>query len=366
MLLREQIRALLVADVPLASITSGGLDSSLVTTLATRDAPGLHTFNIAYTGSWPDDERGYARLVSSHAGARYHQVEIDPATFPDLLPTVVWHLGQPNADPITLSSYALFKSVHEAGFTVALTGDAADEVFGGYGRMRAAAEAAELGKPWYDDYLDALGVLPARQRAHLYTADYADLLATEPPIPIEATSALRDGAGSVLERVTAFEVGHRLPAYHLRRVDHLSMASAVEVRLPFCQRQVVAGGLALPDTARVQDGAVKRALYAAARGVLPRPVLDRPKQPFTLPIAAMLAPGWPLWDYAHDLLATDRLRRNGQVRPEAVADLFARQAEGADPTAALTIWALLIHEIWREQFAIAPNSALPQVEKVVV
>ncbi|KOG90797.1 hypothetical protein ADK38_06725, partial [Streptomyces varsoviensis] len=96
----------------------------------------------------PADERHFARQVSDHVGTRYHQVELDPKELPELLPRVVWHLGQPNADPITVSSYALFAAVREAGFTVALTGDGADEMFGGYRRMRVAAEAAAAGEPW--------------------------------------------------------------------------------------------------------------------------------------------------------------------------------------------------------------------------
>ncbi|ARP72865.1 asparagine synthetase B [Streptomyces pluripotens] len=363
--LHREVDALLEADVPVASVTSGGLDSSLVTTLATGKAPQLHTFNIAYTGSWPDDERHFARQVSDHAGTRYHQVELDPVELPDLLPQVVWHLGQPNADPITVSSFALFAAVREAGFTVALTGDGADEVFGGYRRMRTAAEAAEVGEPWYEPYLDELAVLPATRRKQLYTADYAAAVGSEPALPEEATDALRSGPGTVLDRITAFEVGYRLPAYHLRRVDHLSMASAVEVRLPFCQQSVVRYAVQLPDRDRIHGGVVKRALYDAARGLLPGAVLAREKQPFTLPIAAMLTPGWPLWAYARDLLATDRLRRGGELDPGAVDRLFADQAARPDNATALALWALLVYEIWREQFSVAPPVVPPREPKVV-
>src|SRR5262245_54849331 len=83
-LLRREVSRLLVADVPVATITSGGLDSSLVTAFAAQDRP-IHTFNIAYRGNWPSDERHFARAVAEHTGARYHQVEVDPARFPDLL-----------------------------------------------------------------------------------------------------------------------------------------------------------------------------------------------------------------------------------------------------------------------------------------
>lgn len=331
-------------------VTSGGLDSSLVTALA-AESGRPDTFNVAYTGVWPGDERRFARQVAERAGTRHHQVELDPATLPALLPEVVWHLGQPNADPITVSTYALFGAVRDAGFKVALAGDAADEVFGGYDRMRAAVETAAAGRDWLPSYVDSLAVAPAADRWRLYTPDYAAEVRAAPDRLAE--QVLAAGAGTVLDRVSAFELRYRLPAYHLRRVDHLSMANAVEVRLPFCQGTVVDLGRALPLGSRISGGRVKRALYAAARGLLPPAVLDRPKQPFTLPVGAMLRPGWPVWDYARDMLTADRLRAAGQVDPGAVDALFARHANAPDDTVALTLWALLVHEVWREQFGLA-------------
>ncbi|MFF0430207.1 asparagine synthase (glutamine-hydrolyzing) [Streptomyces sp. NPDC004520] len=347
--LRSEVGRLLVADVPVALITSGGLDSSLVTALAAERGP-VHTFNIAYRGAWPFDERHFAREVAERAGATHHQVEIDPASFPELLEDTVWHLGQPNADPIALSTFALFRAVRDAGFTVALTGDAADEVFGGYERMRVAAERAAVGADWSQGYLDALSAAPAALRNGLYTEAYRTHVATDPALPAAARDDLLHGPGTVLDRITRFELDYRLPAYHLRRVDHLSMASSVEARVPFCQRSVVALGRALADHQRIQGGHVKRTLYAAAAGLLPERVLSRPKQPFTLPVTAMLRPGTSLWEYARDLLAPGRVSAAGRLDGRAVDALFAAQAERPDDTASLALWALLVHEVWEEQF----------------
>lgn len=346
--LRAEVSRLLVADVPVCVITSGGLDSGLVTSFAGEHGP-VHSFNIAYRGSWPFDERHYARKVAEHAGTVHHQIEVDPADFPALIEKTVGHLGQPNADPITLSTYALFTAVRDAGFKVALTGDAGDELFGGYARMRAALADVASGADWYSRYLDRLAVLPARRRRSLYTDAYRRFVEDIPAIPVAALDRLRDGAGTVLRRITEFEIDYRLPAYHLRRVDHLSMARSVQVRLPFGQRGVVDLGRALTDELRIRDGKVKWALHAAAAGLLPDEVLRREKQPFTLPVTAMLAPGTPLWEFARDALAPDRLRAAGQLAPRAVEDLFATQAARPDDTTALTIWALMIHEVWRER-----------------
>ncbi|RAG83304.1 asparagine synthase (glutamine-hydrolyzing) [Streptacidiphilus pinicola] len=364
--LRQEVGRLMVADVPVAVITSGGLDSSLITALAAQHAaeagrPRVHSFNIAYRGAWSFDERHFAREAATRAGTVHHQVEIDPADFPSLIEDTVWHLGQPNADPIALSTGALFAAVRKAGFKVALTGDAADEVFGGYDRMLAAVAAGTDhpdGDDWFQPYLDSLAVLPARLRHRLYTEEYRTLVADYPALPEGPLETLRHGSGSRLRRITDFELGQRFPAYHLRRVDHLSMAHSVEVRLPFGQRSVLAVGRALPDALRIRDGRVKRALYSAAAGLLPQSVLDRPKQPFTLPIVEMLAPGLPLWDFARDVLHRDRLAAGGQLDPREVRGLFTTQAQRPDATTALTLWALLIHEVWREQFGAVRTEAL--------
>ncbi|MGW3359682.1 asparagine synthase (glutamine-hydrolyzing) [Streptomyces bungoensis] len=354
--LRHEVGRLLEADVPVAVITSGGLDSSLVTALAAEY--GLqHTFTLAYRGTWPSDERHFAREVSDRARTIHHEVEIDPAGFPALLEETVWHLGQPNADPIALSTYALFRAIREAGFTVALTGDGADEVFGGYERMRSAAERAAAGAAWVPGYLDALSAVPAALRARLYTDAYRAHVATDPALPAAASEDLLRGPGTVLDRITRFELEQRLPAYHLRRVDHLSMASAVEARLPFCQRSVLSLGRPLPDHRRIQGGQVKRTLYAAAAGLLPDGVLSRPKQPFTLPVTAMLRPGTALWEYARDLLAPGRTAAAGRLDGRAVDALFAAQAERPDDTASLALWALLVHEVWDEQFRCSPRGS---------
>ncbi|MFJ8621312.1 asparagine synthase (glutamine-hydrolyzing) [Kitasatospora sp. NPDC093550] len=353
-LLREETQRLLLADVPVAAITSGGLDSSLVSALAAEAADALHSFNIAYTGRWPGDERHFAREVAVRNGTRHHQVEIDPETFPDLLPDVVWHLGQPNADPITLSTYALFAAVRDAGFTVALTGDAADELFGGYDRIRAAVETP-AGEDWITGYVDALAAVPAALRGELYTAEYRHYVAARGPASERIAGELAASGSGRMEALTAFEVGRRLPAYHLRRVDHLSMSASVEVRLPFCQPSVQRYARSLPAGLKIAPGRGKDVLYRAADGLLPRSVLDRPKQPFTLPITAMIAPGGALYGFARDVLSPAALRCQGLVEPARVDRLFDEQATRPSDRSALALWSLMIHQLWIEQFCAAPG-----------
>ncbi|MDH6630501.1 asparagine synthase (glutamine-hydrolyzing) [Streptomyces sp. LBL] len=344
--LRHEVHRLARADVPLCAITSGGLDSGLVTALAAEEAAPLHTFHLGYRGRWPHAEDTFARAVARRARTVHHHVEVDPKELMSLLTRTTRHLGQPNADPIALSTYALFRAVRGAGFTVALTGDGADELFGGYDRVRAAL-AAPAGSDWTAPYVDALAAAPRLLRERLYTPDYRAFIMERGSVADRITAELRAPRAAGSDRadtLTRFETRRRLPAYHLRRVDHLSMAWAVEARLPFCQPSVAALARTLPAEQKLG----KRALYEAGVGLLPRAVLQRPKQPFTLPLAAMIAPGGPLLEPVRDLLSPDRLSRGGQLRPDRVRALLDRHLERPSDRDALTLWALAVHGLWTD------------------
>ncbi len=342
-LLVREVRRMLAADVPVAAITSGGLDSSLVTVLAALETVELDTFNLAYVGRWPHDERAFAAEVAAHAGTTHHQVELDPMRIHELLPQVVRSLGQPNADPITVSTYALFEQVHAAGFKVAVTGDAADELFGGYDRIKAAVGATG---DWIGPYVEALAAIPRPMRDALYSSDYRAHLEGRTRTDDRLRDQLAQDRGPRLDAITSLEVTERLPAYHLQRVDALSMAWAVEARLPFCQPEVVRFARSLPVDLRVQGDKVKRALYRAARGLVPDSVLEREKQPFTLPIAAMLQPGQPLYAFAAEVLSGENLRAHGLLDARAVQELLGRQAVTPSNATALAVWSLMTFELW--------------------
>jgi asparagine synthase (glutamine-hydrolysing) len=314
--------------------------------------PALTAFHIGYAGRWPMDEFPYAQQVTRRAGVRLREVTLDPADLPELLPTVVEHLGQPNADPITVSTFALFRAVHQDGFKVALTGDAADEIFGGYDRFRAALNA---GADWAPGYLRSLAACPQPLRDQLYSRDYRDHLRRAGTEHDRLAAAAGDDPLAFLAEV---EVGDRLPAYHLRRVDHLSMASAVEVRLPFCQPAVVRLAAALPAPLRVTPTQGKRALYAAATGLLPDAVLTRPKQPFTLPLTMMTRPGQPLLDYLRTVLDPAEVRLSGLLDVRAVQALLRRHTARPTDTSALALWSLAVFQLWHRRFVVSPRPAV--------
>ncbi|MFD8147160.1 asparagine synthetase B family protein [Streptomyces sp. NPDC059708] len=347
--LRREVRGLARADVPVCVLTSGGLASGLVTALAAEEAraagaPAPHTFHLALRGRPPGAEEARARQVARRARTVHHEAVLDPAELPSLLTRTTRHLGQPDADPAALVAYALFRTVRQAGYTVALTGDGADELFGAPARLHAAAPAPS-GGDWAASYTDALAAAPRMLRSWLYTSDYRAHLADEGSAADRVERELRSCPdGDRLAAVTAFETRWRLPAGPLRRADHLGMAWAVEARMPFCRPALAAHASALAPAA--VPG--RRALYGAGRGLLPEAVARRPRQPPALPLAALIAPGGALLEPVRELLSPQRLSRAGRLRPERVRALLARQLERPSEGDALALWALAAHELWTE------------------
>ncbi|GGN94758.1 asparagine synthetase B [Streptomyces albiflavescens] len=347
--LRHELARMLDADVPVCVITSGGLDSSYLTALAAATVPEPHSFTIAYRGDWPGDERHFAREVAAHCGTRHHEVVLDPADFPDLIDRFVRHLDQPNNAPHGLSTFALFEAVHDAGFKVAVTGDGADELFGGYARFVKAAR--DDGANWHRAYQDTMAAAGTATLARLYTPEYLAQLRTTgghfgDACGDEIQRRVRGGRHGKLETLLRYDQTERFPSYILRRVDHLGMAHAVEARIPFLQPSVMRLAHAVPPALKVVGETVKAPVAEAARRRLPRSILDRPKQPFTLPVTAMIKPGEALYDLIGDTLLGPRTRCGAYIRRDTVRELFRMQTERPDAHAAEVLWSLLILETW--------------------
>jgi asparagine synthase (glutamine-hydrolysing) len=345
-LLVQEVRSLLVADVDVATMNSGGLDSSIVTAIAARYHPGIHSFHIRYRGDWPADESVYARQLAMAAKTRHHEVVADPADFPDLVGDVAWSVGA-NADPIALSSKVLFRAVRRAGFKAILTGDGSDELFGGYSRLADAL--GDHSEAWAAHYVEALAAVPRVLRERLYTDEFRDHLSGTGGLACDqleqrVRGLVRRHDGDRLAGLLAFEQADRLPAYHLARVDTTSMAHGVEARVPFLQGRVVRFARRLGSWQKINGEGVKRVLYRAAAGLVPASILGRPKQPFTLPVAAMLRRGQPLYDFAREVLDPVVVRRRGFFKPQVVEGLLRRHGNQPENATGLAVWSLLMLE----------------------
>jgi asparagine synthase (glutamine-hydrolysing) len=347
--LHDELTRMCAADVPACVITSGGLDSSYLTALASRLQPNLHSFHVAYRGDWPADERDFANQVADHCGTQHHEVLLNPDEFPDTIDKFVRHLDQPNNAPHSLSTYALFQAIRETGFKVAITGDGADELFAGYARYGKAARDGSA--TWYRAYQESMAAITTRTLADLYQPDYLATVRQAGGFFAdrsgdELARLVVEGRHDKLETLLRYDQDRRFPYYILRRVDHLSMAHAVEARIPFVQPAVVRLAHGLPASLKVAGDTVKAPIAQAASRWIPASVVRRPKQPFTLPITAMLRPGEALYDLVHDVLLAPNSRIADVVRADRVAELLHAQTHQPDAHASSALWTLLILERW--------------------
>lgn len=301
--LERAVRSRLVADVPVGVFLSGGLDSSLVAAIAARYKPRIDTFSMGF-GNPSVDESAYAATLAQAAGTTHHAFTFDTDSFLTLVPEVAAALDVPLGDQALLPVYWLSREARQH-VTVVLTGEGADEIFGGYSYY--APFAAQMAPGWWQRLWGRPASAPLAPVPSLL--DGATL--TTPsgfPLLTSATTrhyltglvaphsdaweaGLRDwlaSAADPLQRAMAADVATWLPDDLLVKLDRMTMAHGLEGRAPFLAPELVEMGLNLPVQERRQGDMSKRALRRVARHYLPAALLDRPKQGFVLPMEPWL------------------------------------------------------------------------------
>lgn len=341
--LRRAIAWTTEADVPVCSTLSGGVDSSLVAALASRAPNASDAFNVWYQGDWQEDETAYAKTVAANANMHYHQVTVEDKRFPELIERMCRTLSQPNAAPHCLSTFTLYEAIGAAGFRVALVGEGADDFFGGYDRMVQLATAPHQEEA-LSAYINDLAAIPSRLRTRLIAPDTVDM---------QYAMRLKEfigglAGGSWFRKILRFEAQHRLPYYILHRVDALSMAHSVEARVPFCLPSVYRHASRCSDEQLVDQQGRKRPIYDCARDILPEPILNRRKQPFLLPIAGMLRPGFAVFDYLMDTVSSS-CRTFDFVAKEVLLRCIDENVNRPITALGNSIWAWLVFEVWANE-----------------
>ena len=333
------VRRELMSDVPLGIFTSGGLDSSFLVAAAAQAMPGeqLHTYAVRFVEPGYD-ESDHAEAVTHAIASVHHVVTADDESLGRALETVTQSLAEPLGDPAVLPTLLLAEAAR-ADVKVILSGEGADELFGGYPTylghkfaawwqrlpaivrkpVRALIDAwpASTGKvtleymlkqfvsaterPWLGRHLHWLGAVALDEQV---LAELADRLSGFPE-------------GDALNRVMWFDFLTYLPDDLLVKVDRATMLASVEARAPFLDREVLELVLPAPSALKVRGLTTKAILKEAARGLVPDAVIDRRKRGLSVPVARWLNTGLaPLADRLLDtpLLAEHRARRRNHAR----------------------------------------------------
>jgi asparagine synthase (glutamine-hydrolysing) len=372
-LLADSVRQQLVADVPVGVMLSGGVDSSLVTALASRARQGVRTFTVSFPDAGRLDEAEHARLIANHFGTEHTEIVAEAASV-DLLPQLARQYDEPVIDSSMVPTYLVSQQIRRH-CTVALGGDGGDELFGGYSHydrllrlqhrasllplplrrsLRAAATRALPAGVKGRNWLQALGAdfarevplvasyFDTRQRHRLLNGHAVgrDIVSLEVARATPAT-------GDLLQRATRLDFATYLPEDILVKVDRASMLQSLEVRAPMLDRRVLEFAFGrVPSALKTVAGGRKLLLKELARRLLP-PEFDRQrKQGFSIPIARWLEGGaWRNFFRSTLLDAQQEFFDRREVEA-----LFAGQQRGRDNGERL--FGLVMFELWRREYRI--------------
>jgi asparagine synthase (glutamine-hydrolysing) len=383
-LLKESVNRRLISDVPLGVFLSGGIDSSAITAFAQKQVPGkVKTFSIGFEDP-SFDESKYAWLASKYIGTEHHEQTMTPVDLLNIVPSLPDILDEPMADASILPTYLLSRFTRQH-VTVALGGDGGDELFAGYPTYLAHKLAKH-----YEHFLGAFhpmikmfgNLLPVsddnisfdfKVKKFLSGIDYPDGVRNsvwlgsfsfrENNKVLSPEISAEFNRDRLVEEISLYEKEYpdndamtKLQYLDLRlylqecilvKVDRAAMACSLEVRAPFLDYELVEFVMSLPSTLKVKGFTSKYILKKAMNKWLPDKVINRPKKGFGVPIAKWIK--GPLKELFEDLLAFDRIKREGFLNPEYVNQLLQDHLVSKRDNRK-QLWTLLVWELWANHY----------------
>jgi len=381
-LLRSSVKMRMQSDVPLGAFLSGGVDSSLITALMQEQASDpVKTFSIGFPVAEYDETR-YARQVSEHLGTEHCEFQVTPDGV-DILPRLVWHYDEPMADSSAIPTWYVSQQTRQH-VTVALTGDAGDELFAGYSRYRAVGLAGMLdhlglsrifgAKLWQRlpasarqksrwrqakrfsealshtpqrRYLDWISIFNEDRRGDLYSDEFTEQLRESDPIDFLSAAWARTKGRDPVTSASLADLLTYLPCDLLTKVDIASMAHGLECRQPFLDHRLVEFAASLPVKLKMRGGRGKRLLKEAFGQTLPSEIWNRKKMGFGVPLDHWFRND--LKELAHDTLLDQRAQERGYFRKETVETLLSEHQEQRFDHS-YRLWALLFFELWMREW----------------
>ncbi len=400
--LRRAVKDQMIADVPLGAFLSGGVDSStIVALMQARSSRPVRTFTIGFQASDADDngdieaaynEADHAKAVATHLGTTHTELYVSPRQAMEVIPKLPGMYCEPFADSSQIPTL-LVSQLARQHVTVALTGDAGDELFGGYNRYvlsqkfwralsrvptgprRLAGRSIASLSPHAWNQLagplqrlllgtmaqadvgeklhKAAGTMASRTPAELYLR-----LSSQWPDPslliadaIEPPTVLTDGSrqpqtDNFVHQMMALDLLTYLPDDILCKVDRAAMAVSLETRIPFLDHRVVEFAWSLPLAYKLRGGVGKWPLRQVLERYVPRQLIERPKMGFGIPIVSWLR--GPLRDWAEDLLSEGRLRQDGTFNPGPIRAKWKEHLSGRRNWQH-QLWTVLMYQAWSQK-----------------
>jgi asparagine synthase (glutamine-hydrolysing) len=406
---RRSVRQQMVSDVPVGAFLSAGLDSSsIVAMMAEAGGQPIRSYTITFPPKYRigentlDDPHVPARLAKG-LGCMNHRILVEP-NVADLLPTIIWHMDEPIADPAIITAYLVCREARKSS-TVLISGVGGDELFAGYRKyvahywaevfqhipgtlrrqlqtmiqslpsMRGSAlkgtvrllkkMTCSTSLPATERFIMNCTYLNSQQKSSLYTPDFQAELGGPDPCGSHEAAFQRVGHADFLNQMLYLDTKIFMPSLNLTYNDKMSMASSVEVRVPLLNRELaefvawnVPPGLKLKGFIRP---ATKYIFRKAMKDLLPHEVLRQPKASFAAPVDYWLAN--ELHELVDDLLSESSLRKRRLFHPHAVRRFVKEHRSGAQDWS-MQIWQFLTLELWMQTFLDKRTSQVARVPEV--
>lgn len=373
--LRESVNLHSQSDVPVGTFLSSGIDSTAITSLiGEHRSERVPSFGIGFS-DYPVNEAKVACRTAAEMHTPFFFRELSVKHFLDTVPQMIWHMDEPLADPSAIPLYHVAELAREH-VKVVLSGEGADELFGGYRiycEPRALAPFNWLSpriKQWIRWQASKIppgtvgrsyllrGTTPLSQRfvgnAFLFNeADKSSIVALshdvlsdyENPFSITKSSYMESEEWNPVSQMQYVDIQHWLPGNILLKADKMSMAHSLELRVPFLDVKVAEFAAKIPEKYRVKGSTTKYVLREAMRGIIPASVVDRPKLGFPVPLKHWIKD--PLYEPIRETLASGDL--SPWIDQKAAIRLLDEHRTGKIDYSR-KIWALYIFAHWHEQF----------------
>ena len=393
--LQESVRSQMISDVPIGAFLSAGLDSSSIVALMRRATnQPVRTYTITFpekcrVGENTLDDPSVPARLARQLGCENQQIVVEPDVA-ELLPRLTWHMDEPTADPAIITAYLVCREAREQA-TVLLSGIGGDELFAGYrkhvaqrwahayqripGTLRTGIESGMNGLPGFrgtamkgmvrlakkmarssslppqEGFIRNCTYLDAEQKMTLYTANVQDQLRASDPTVRHRASFDTVQDADFLNQMLYLDTKIFMTSLNLNYNDKMSMASSVEVRVPFLDRELAEfAAWSIPSSLKLKGTffpTTKYILRRAMQDVLPAEVLRQPKAGFAAPVDYWLA--HDLREMVDDLLSDSNIHRRGLFRPEEIRGLVNEHRSGAEDWS-MQIWQFLTLENWMRIF----------------
>jgi asparagine synthase (glutamine-hydrolysing) len=386
--LTAAIKGQSVADVPVGSFLSGGIDSSTVVALYQKHSSNsIRTFSIGFEEAG-FNEAVYAAEVAKHLGTQHNEMYVSASETRDVIPSLPWMYDEPFGDSSQIPTHLVSKFAR-GQVTVALSGDGGDELFGGYNRYFLAAKLWETMNRFPGPLRKSLGSAMGRVPPGAWNAAVRALPGARRPAhfgmkvqkafrTMSHASALEDIYNSFLDEWTVagtpvlgsttvpagcdfdFDVGEAspdtvrmmycdavsyLPDDILCKVDRASMAVSLESRVPFLDHRVAELAAKIPLSMKIKDNQGKNILRKVLYSHAPEHLFDRPKAGFGIPVGEWIR--GPLRPWAEELLDPSRLKSEGYLDAAKLQQRWSEHKKGGiDHTQSL--WPILMFQAWHE------------------